>query len=58
MEAQWVKQGIIVQKFWMHIDQDEQLKRFQDRENDPNKTTEVELRNRQMGRRGCVKRIS
>ncbi|MCD2435474.1 polyphosphate:AMP phosphotransferase [Acidaminococcus sp. NSJ-142] len=41
MEAQWVKQGIIVQKFWMHIDQDEQLKRFQDRENDPNKTWKI-----------------
>ena len=41
MEAQWVKQGIIVQKFWMQIDGEEQLKRFQDRENDPNKTWKI-----------------
>ncbi|MCH3951335.1 MAG: phosphate--AMP phosphotransferase [Acidaminococcus sp.] len=41
MEAQWVKQGIIVQKFWMQIDKDEQYKRFQARENDPNKTWKI-----------------
>lgn len=41
MEAQWVKQGIIVQKFWMQIDSEEQLKRFQARENDPNKTWKI-----------------
>ena len=41
MEAQWVKQGIIVQKFWMQSDPEEQLKRFQARENDPNKTWKI-----------------
>lgn len=41
MEGQWVKQGIIVQKFWMQIDGEEQLKRFQARENDPNKTWKI-----------------
>ena len=38
MEAQWAKQGIIVHKFWMQIDKDEQYKRFEAREKDPNKT--------------------
>ncbi len=31
-EEQLVGSGIILLKFWLHIDQDEQLKRFQDRE--------------------------
>jgi AMP-polyphosphate phosphotransferase len=31
-EEQLVGSGIILLKFWIHIDQDEQLKRFQDRE--------------------------
>ena len=43
VEAQWVKQGIIVQEFWMQIDAEEQLKRFQARENDPNKTWKIFL---------------
>lgn len=49
MEHQWVKQGIIVQKFWMQISSEEQLKRFQARESDPSKTwkiTEEDWRNR------------
>ena len=41
MEAQWVKQGILVQKFWLQIDKDEQYKRFQARENDPAKTWKI-----------------
>ena len=41
MEAQWSRQGIIVQKFWMHISSEEQLKRFQARESDPNKTWKI-----------------
>ena len=41
MEAQWVKQGIVVNKFWMQIDKDEQYKRFEARENDPNKTWKI-----------------
>ncbi len=31
-EEQLVGSGIVLLKFWIHIDQDEQLKRFQDRE--------------------------
>ncbi|MCI2109451.1 MAG: polyphosphate:AMP phosphotransferase [Acidaminococcaceae bacterium] len=49
MEAQWAKQGFIVQKFWMQIDKDEQYDRFKARENDPDKTwkiTEEDWRNR------------
>jgi len=49
MEAQWAKQGIIVQKFWLQIDKDEQYQRFEDRENDPDKTwkiTQEDWRNR------------
>ena len=49
MEAQWAKQGFIVQKFWMQIDKDEQYDRFKARETDPDKTwkiTEEDWRNR------------
>lgn len=49
MEAQWDKQGIIVHKFWMQIDKDEQYARFEARENDPDKTwkiTQEDWRNR------------
>jgi len=49
MEAQWNKQGIIVQKFWLQIDKDEQYQRFEERENDPDKTwkiTQEDWRNR------------
>ena len=49
MEAQWAKQGYIVQKFWLQIDKDEQYKRFKAREDDPNKTwkiTQEDWRNR------------
>ncbi len=41
MEAQWTKQGIIVQKFWMQIDKDEQYNRFKAREEDPDKTWKI-----------------
>lgn len=49
MEAQWSKHDIIVQKFWLQIDKDEQYNRFEARENDPDKTwkiTEEDWRNR------------
>ena len=49
MEAQWNKQGIIIQKFWLQIDKKEQYQRFEDRENDPDKTwkiTQEDWRNR------------
>lgn len=41
MEAQWDKQGIIVNKFWLQIDKEEQYKRFEAREKDPNKTWKI-----------------
>ena len=49
-EAQWAEHGIILCKFWLHIDQDEQYKRFKERENDPDKEwkiTEEDWRNRE-----------
>ena len=44
-----VNAGAIVLKFWMQIDKDEQLRRFNDRQNDPNKQwkiTDEDWRNR------------
>ena len=41
--------GILVLKFWMHIDRDEQLRRFNDRMNTPEKRwkiTDEDWRNR------------
>lgn len=49
MEAQLAASGCIVLKFWMHIDKDEQERRFKERENTPNKQwkiTEEDWRNR------------
>ena len=49
-EAQWAEHGIILCKFWLHIDQEEQYKRFKERENDPDKEwkiTEEDWRNRE-----------
>ncbi len=49
-EEQLVDSGIILLKFWLHISQDEQLKRFKDRENVPYKRykiTEDDWRNRE-----------
>ena len=49
-EAQWAEHGIILCKFWLHIDQDEQYKRFKEREHDPDKEwkiTEEDWRNRE-----------
>ncbi len=45
--AQW---GAVILKFWLHIDQDEQLRRFIDRQNTPEKQwkiTEEDWRNRE-----------
>ena len=42
--------GAIVRKFWLHIDQDEQLRRFEDRQNTPGKQwkiTDEDWRNRE-----------
>ncbi|MEW6710868.1 MAG: polyphosphate:AMP phosphotransferase [Candidatus Riflebacteria bacterium] len=48
-EAHLADFGAVIVKFWLHIDQDEQLKRFKERENTPWKTwkiTEEDWRNR------------
>lgn len=48
-EAQLWEHGIVVLKFWLHIDPDEQLRRFQQREQTPYKKykiTEDDYRNR------------
>jgi polyphosphate:AMP phosphotransferase len=49
-EEQLVDSGVILLKFWLHISQDEQLKRFKDRENVPYKRykiTDDDWRNRE-----------
>lgn len=48
-EAQLVEHGMLVLKFWLHIDPEEQLRRFQEREKTPYKKyklTEEDYRNR------------
>ncbi len=40
-ELSLVKSGAIVMKFWLHIDPDEQLKRFTDRQNTPEKQWKI-----------------
>jgi len=48
MEQHLVAHGMILLKFWLHIDQEEQLRRFQDRQNDPmkqHKITDADWRN-------------
>ena len=50
MEAQWDDFGTVLIKFWLHIDKDEQLRRFMDREKTPHKQwkiTEEDKRNRE-----------
>ncbi|GJM23298.1 MAG: polyphosphate--AMP phosphotransferase [Planctomycetota bacterium] len=49
-EEQLVESGAVVQKFWLHIDQDEQLRRFKAREDTPYKgykITDDDYRNRE-----------
>ena len=49
-EAQWTEHGIIMCKFWLQIDKDEQYRRFKERENDPDKEwkiTDEDWRNRE-----------
>ena len=41
MEEQWAHFGTIIQKFWLHIDREEQLSRFQARENTPEKQWKI-----------------
>lgn len=49
MESHLVNSGAVVLKFWLHIDKEEQERRFRDRENDPArrwKITDEDWRNR------------
>ena len=49
-EERLVDRGIIINKFWLHISQDEQLRRFKERENVPwkqYKITDEDWRNRE-----------
>lgn len=50
MESQWYKYGTIIAKFWLHIDSEEQLRRFNERKNNPGKSwkiTDEDWRNRE-----------
>ncbi|WP_461207557.1 polyphosphate:AMP phosphotransferase [Clostridium sp. DL1XJH146] len=50
MEKQFINFGAVIVKFWIHIDQDIQLQRFQERENNPEKQwkiTDEDWRNRE-----------
>ncbi|MGL5965324.1 MAG: polyphosphate:AMP phosphotransferase [Fusobacteriaceae bacterium] len=50
MERQWVDDGAVVIKFWLHISPEEQLNRFNERKNSPDKNwkiTEEDWRNRE-----------
>lgn len=50
MEEQWVRCGCIILKFWLQIDQEEQLARFTERQQNPGKTwkiTDEDWRNRE-----------
>jgi len=49
-EEQLCEHGIVLVKFWIHLDQDEQLRRFKEREKTPwkmHKITEEDWRNRE-----------
>jgi len=41
MEQNLASFGTVLVKFWLHIDADEQLRRFKDREADPNKQWKI-----------------
>jgi len=41
MEKQLTNFGVVVVKFWLHIDKEEQLRRFQERENTPSKNWKI-----------------
>ena len=49
MEEQWVSFGTVLLKFWLHISREEQLRRFEERKNNPFKSwkiTDEDWRNR------------
>jgi polyphosphate kinase 2 (PPK2 family) len=41
MERHWSNHGVVLLKFWLHIDKDEQLKRFNARMTDPAKQHKI-----------------
>ena len=41
MEEEWRKAGVLVIKFWIQIDKEEQKRRFEERENNPNKRWKI-----------------
>ncbi len=50
MEAHWANFGTVIVKFWLHIDKDEQLQRFEARQQTPHKQwkiTDEDWRNRE-----------
>ncbi len=50
MEREWVESGIVLLKFWLQIDKEEQLRRFEERMNTPYKRwkiTDDDWRNRE-----------
>ncbi len=50
MESQWAEDGTVILKFWIHIDKEEQLRRFEEREKVEHKMwkiTEEDWRNRE-----------
>lgn len=52
-EETLVREGVMIVKFWLHIDDDEQLRRFEDRQRDPLrqwKITDEDWRNRKRNR--------
>ncbi|HEX2896872.1 MAG TPA: polyphosphate:AMP phosphotransferase [candidate division Zixibacteria bacterium] len=56
MEREWTKSGIVLLKFWIHIDKDEQLRRFKERENSSHKQwkiTDEDWRNREKWDQYC-----
>ena len=49
MEKEWTEANIVVLKFWLQIDKDEQARRFKERESNPEKLwkiTDEDWRNR------------
>lgn len=49
MEQQWAEHGVAIAKFWLQIDKDEQMRRFNERQGDVNKEwkiTDEDWRNR------------
>ena len=54
MEENFVNFGAVMVKFWIHIDQDEQLKRFKARELNPSKRWKLEMRTGGTGKNGSL----